>query len=41
MGNKNFIEHVSLNDCEKILEHIKKKVDRSIKTRERIAKNKE
>ena len=37
-GNKNFIEHVSLKDCEKILEFIKKKVDRSIKARERIAK---
>lgn len=40
MGNKNFIEHVSLRDCERILEYIKKKVDRSIKARERIAKNK-
>lgn len=40
MGNKNFIEHVSLKDCEKILEFIKKKVDKSIKARERIAKNK-
>jgi hypothetical protein len=39
-GNKNFIEHVSLRDCKRILEHIKKKVDRSIKARERIAKNK-
>jgi hypothetical protein len=39
-GNKNFIDHVSLKDCERILEFIKKKVDRSIKARERFAKSK-
>lgn len=39
-GNKNFIDHISLEECEEILNLIKKKVDLSIKMRERISDKK-